>query len=169
MSTPYLSELRLVSFNFAPRGWTMCNGALLSIQTNQALFSLLGTTYGGDGIRTFGLPQLQGRVPISFGPGYVLGQAGGETNHTLAVTEMPSHTHVLQGTNVAFSSYQLPTNHMLCNTTGNLLIYGAANNLQAMNAGNITQTGGSQPHNNQSPYLTMTWIIALQGIFPSQN
>jgi microcystin-dependent protein len=168
MSEPFLSELKLVGFNFAPKGWTMCNGQLLPINQNQALFSLLGTTYGGDGRITFGLPNLQGRAPIHFGQGHNLGENGGEYNHTLSQSEMPQHQHLLQGV-AATENSTSPAGHLLANTTGNLAIYRPAGNLVPMFPNDVTNTGGSQAHANQSPYLVMTWIIALQGIFPSQT
>jgi microcystin-dependent protein len=169
MSEPFLSELKLVSFNFAPKGWTMANGQLMSINQNQALFALLGTTYGGDGRINFGLPNLQGRVPIHMGNGFVLGELGGEATHTLLYSEMPAHVHMLQGVNATYTASTGAANNLLANTTGNLGIYGARNNPGTMNPAEIGNTGGSQPHPNQSPYLVMTWIIALQGIFPTQN
>jgi microcystin-dependent protein len=168
MGTPFLSELKLVSFNFAPKGWTLANGQLMAINQNQALFSLLGTTYGGDGRVNFALPNLQGRVPIHMGDGHTLGELGGETAHTLSSSEMPQHLHFLQGVNTGQNSPN-PANNLLANTSGNLGIYGGASNLTAMAPGDIGNAGGSQPHPNQSPYLVMTWIIALTGIFPSQN
>jgi microcystin-dependent protein len=168
MATPYLSELRLVSFNFAPKNWTQCNGNLLPINQWQALFALLGTTYGGDGRVNFGLPNLQGRVPLSVGPGYVLGQNAGEYNHTLILQEMPAHNHMLQGVNVTENQFS-PSGNMLANTTGSLTVYGPFASQVPMFGGDIANNGGSQPHNNMQPYLVMNWIIALQGIFPSQN
>ncbi|MGA3026823.1 MAG: tail fiber protein [Bryobacteraceae bacterium] len=168
MGTPFLSELKLVSFNFAPRGWTLANGQLMAINSNQALFALLGTTYGGDGRVNFALPNLQGRVPIHMGDGYVLGEIGGEANHTLLYSEMPQHPHLLQGVNTGQNNAS-PANNLLANTSGNLGIYAAATSLTAMGQADISLTGGSQPHTNQSPYLVMTWIIALTGVFPSQN
>jgi microcystin-dependent protein len=168
MSEPFLSELKLVSFNFAPKGWAMCNGQILAINVNQALFSLLGTTYGGDGRVNFGLPNLQGRAPIHMGNSHTLGENGGEYNHTLTLTETPQHQHQLQGV-AATQNQTAPVNNLLANTTGNLAIYGPPNSLVAMFPADVSNAGGSQPHANQSPYLVMTWIIALQGIFPSQN
>jgi microcystin-dependent protein len=168
VSEPFLSELKLVSFSIVPKGWAQCNGQTVPINQNQALFSLLGTTFGGDGRVNFMLPNLQGRVPIHMGAGFTLGQAGGEVSHTLSLSEMPQHMHFLQGANAAAGA-AIPPNNLLANTTGNLGIYGAANSLVAMAPGDIGNAGGSQPHTNQSPYLVMTWIIALQGIFPSQT
>jgi microcystin-dependent protein len=167
MATPYLSELRLVSFNFPPRGWAMANGQLLPINQNQALFSLLGTTYGGDGRQNFALPNLQGRVPLHTGGGFTLGQNGGEPQHTLSIAETPQHFHSLQGIN-ANQNTGSPGNAFVANT-GSTNFYAPPNSLSPMFPGDISNTGGSQPHPNQSPYLVMTWIIALQGIFPSQN
>jgi microcystin-dependent protein len=169
MSIPYLSELRLVSFPFAPKNWNQANGQLLPINQNQALFALLGTTYGGDGRVNFALPNLQGGAPIHAGNGFVLGQKGGEVSHTLSMAEIPLHFHVLQGVNGPNTANARPQNNLLSNTTGNLGIYGPARNLTPMFGGDIGNTGGSLGHPNQSPYLVMNWIIALQGIFPSQN
>jgi microcystin-dependent protein len=168
MSTPYLSEIKLVSFNFAPRGWAQSNGQLLPINQNQALFSLLGTTYGGDGRVNFGLPNLQGRAPLHVGGGHTLGQLGGEYNHTLNIGELPTHSHLLQAVNANSNSAD-PAGHLLSNATGGLVPYLPSANLVTMAPAEISNTGGSQPHANQSPYLVMNWIIALQGIFPSQN
>lgn len=168
MGTPYLSELKLVSFNFAPKGWTQANGQLLPINQNQALFALMGTTYGGDGRVNFALPNLQGRAAIHMGNGFTLGQNGGEVSHTLLISEIPLHPHMLQGLNGGQNS-AIPGNNLLANTSGNLGIYGPANNLTLMYPSDIGNAGGSQGHPNQSPYLVMTWIIALSGIFPTQN
>jgi microcystin-dependent protein len=168
MGSPYIAELRLMSFNFAPRGWQPCNGQLLPINQNQAIFSLLGTTYGGDGQSTFGLPNLQGRVPIGFGNGFVQGQLSGETNHTLIASEVPTHSHVLSGTTTTASSPN-PTGNVFAATAGNLTLYTGASGQQPMNAATISSFGGSQSHSNQQPYLVMNWCIALQGIFPSRN
>ena len=169
MSEPFLSEVKLVSFNFAPKGWAQCNGQLMPINQNQALFSLLGTTYGGDGRVTFGLPNLQGRTPMHMGGGHTLGERGGEYNHTLGIQEMPTHNHPPCKANNAAQNSTDPSNGFLANTAGALTIYGPAGSLVAMAAGTVTNAGGNQPHTNQSPFLVMTWIIALQGIFPSQN
>jgi microcystin-dependent protein len=168
MATPYLSEIKLVSFNFAPKGWALCNGQIMNISQNQALFSLLGTTYGGDGRTNFAVPNLQGRAPIHMGAGYNLGQQGGEYNHTLSLSELPTHYHTLEAVNTG-SNTTNPDNHLLAQATGGLLPYLPSQNLGAMFPGDISNTGGSQAHTNQSPFLVMNWIIALQGIFPSQT
>jgi microcystin-dependent protein len=164
MSEPFLGEIKIISWNFAPKGWAFCNGTLLPINQNQALFSVLGTTYGGDGMRTFGLPNLQGRTPFHVGNGIVLGEMGGETTHTLNISEIPAHTHVPVGSS---------DNPSLPSATGNSwcvnpnLYNSSANN--AMSPTCITATGGNQPHENMSPYLVLNFVIALQGIFPSQT
>jgi len=166
MSEPFLGEVKIISWNFPPKGWTFCNGQLLPINQNQALFSILGTTYGGDGRVTFALPNLQGRMPVHVVDGIVLGELGGETAHTVNISETPAHNHVPVG-----SSTLPPTSP---GASGNLW---SANNAKpfsstanvSMNPACILPTGGSQPHENMSPYLVLNFIIALQGIFPSQN
>jgi microcystin-dependent protein len=167
MSEPFLSELKCVSFGFAPKGWALCDGQLLPINQNQAIFSLLGTTYGGDGRVNFGLPDLRGRAPMHMGDGHVLGERGGEYNHTLSISELPTHVHSLMAVNADQNAITL-FGHMLANSTG-IVPYGPASSLVSMFPGDLGNIGGSQAHTNQSPYLTMNWIIALQGIFPSQN
>ena len=165
MSNPFLAEIRIFPFNFAPKGWAFCNGQLLPINQNQALFSLLGTTYGGDGRVTFGLPDLQVRAPMHTGNGHVLGERGGEQAHTLSITELPTHTHTWGATNTAANAPN-PTSNLL----GAAAEYNAsATNLVAMYPGTLSTVGGSQPHANMQPYLTLNFCIALQGIFPSQN
>lgn len=165
MSEPFLGEIKIISWNFPPKGWAFCNGTLLPINQNQALFSILGTTYGGDGRQTFGLPNLQGRSPFHVGNGIVLGELGGETTHTLNISELSAHNHTPVGS--ATAPANSPT------ASGNLWAAGTKqynstpNN--AMNPACITATGGSQPHENMSPYLVLNFIIALQGIFPSPN
>ncbi len=166
MGTPYLSEIKLVSFGFAPKGWALCNGQLLPINQNQALFALVGTTYGGDGRVNFGLPNLQGRVPIHFGDGFVLGQLGGEQAHTLAVAEIPAHTHTPVGTNSA-PDKPSPVGNTWASAAGNNAYATTSNS--AMNSTAIANAGGSQPHQNMQPYLTLNFVIALSGIFPSQG
>ncbi|MGH9931916.1 MAG: phage tail protein [Pyrinomonadaceae bacterium] len=169
MSTPFLGEIKIISWNFPPRGWAFCNGQLLPINQNQALFSLLGTTYGGDGRTTFGLPNLQGRSPVHRGNGIVQGQASGETAHTLTMAEMTQHTHTPMGTATAAG---VPTPSGNFWASGGQQIYfnpPPATGAVAMAANAIGNTGGSQPHENMSPYLVLNMVIALQGIFPSQN
>ena len=167
MSTdPFLSQIQIFSFNFAPRGWAMCNGQLLQINQNQALFSLMGTTYGGNGQTNFGLPNLQGRTPISFGNSFLLGQNGGEYNHTLIMGEMPQHSHTLQASGNA-PDVKPPTGNYFASNTG-FLPYSPTTEEQMAGTA-VTTQGGNQPHQNQQPYLTLNFCIALQGIFPSQN
>jgi microcystin-dependent protein len=165
MSTPYLSEIRIFSFTFAPKGWALCNGQLLPINQNQALFSLLGTTYGGNGMQNFALPNLQGRTPVHMGNGFTLGQQAGEQNHTLQTTELPTHNHTWGATNTAANAPN-PTSNLL----GGAAEYNSsATNLVPMYPSVLAPVGGSQPHQNMQPFLTLNFCIALQGIFPSQN
>jgi microcystin-dependent protein len=166
MSEPFLSEIKLVSFNFPPKGWALCNGQFLPINQNQALFALLGTTYGGNGQTTFALPNLRGRVPIHMGSGHALGEAAGSTAVTVNIQQLPTHTHFVQATNNA-STADDPTSNVFGQAGANL--YTGFASPTAMGAAMVTSTGGSQPHNNMMPYLTLNFIIALQGIFPSQN
>lgn len=168
MAEPFLSEIRMMSFNFPPKGWAFCNGQLLPINQNQALFSLLGTTYGGDGRVNFGLPDLQGRTPIHMGTGHTLGERGGEQAHTLSISEIPTHLHVANAADVAPGGGNPNNSRMLSRSSGAFL-YGAATNLQAFDPRAISQVGGSQAHLNMQPFLTINFSIALQGIFPSQN
>jgi|SRR5580692_11332704 microcystin-dependent protein len=165
MSTPFLSEIKIVSFNFPPKGWAFCNGQLLPINQNQALFSLLGTTYGGDGRVNFGLPNLQARTPIHMGSGFPLGQLGGETTHTLNISEMPGHSHVPVGSSTVGT---LPSASGNVWGSASANPYSASSNV-SMNPATVVPQGGSQPHENMSPYLVLNFVIALQGIFPSQN
>jgi microcystin-dependent protein len=167
MAEPFLSEIRIMSFTFAPKGWALCNGQLLPINQNQALFSLLGTTYGGDGRVNFGLPNLQGRVPIHVGSSHTLGERGGEQSHTLSISEIPTHTHT---TNASMSDGDapVPTNFLLASTV-NQPYTASASNLASLHPASIANVGGSQAHLNMQPYLVLTFCIALQGIFPSQN
>lgn len=165
MSTPYLSEIRLVSFGFAPNGWLLCNGQLLAINQNQALFSLLGTQYGGNGTTNFALPNLQGASPVHLGNGYVQGQVGGEAAVTLNSSQIPSHTHQAQGVSTVANLEPAAGNAWASSAQNPFAA--SANTTMAANA--VVQTGGSQPHPNQPPYLVMNYIIAATGIFPSRN
>lgn len=171
MAEPFLSEIRVMSFAFAPRGWATCDGQILPINQNQGLFSLLGTTFGGDGRVNFALPDLRGRVPIHVSSGYTLGQLGGEQTHTLTIGEVPEHVHVLSGTSNSSdpNGTNNPATNLLAAGPGEM--YGAAANLQAMAPSSVGTTGGPQPgpqaHPNMQPYLTLNFSIALQGIFPS--
>lgn len=173
MGTPYLGEIRQVSFNFAPRGWALCNGQLLPINQNQALFSILGTTYGGNGTTNFALPNLQGRAPVHFGTNqgsYSLGQVGGESAHTLTTAETPAHTHalnVVSGSGNAVSPGSTVT--LAAVKEGTPLYASAAPNAQLTSTSLSAFNGGSQAHPNLPPYLVINYVIALQGIFPSRN
>lgn len=166
MAEPFLSEIRIMSFVFAPKGWALCNGQLLPINQNQALFSLLGTTFGGDGRVNFALPDLRGRTPIHVGSGHTLGERGGEQAHTLSIAELPTHVHQFNA-NQAQGTTENPTGAFAARTLSNL--YGPPTNLIALNPATISNTGGSQAHLNMQPFLTLSFCIALQGIFPSPN
>lgn len=166
MAEPFLSEIRIMSFVFAPKGWALCNGQLLPINQNQALFSLLGTTFGGDGRVNFALPDLRARTPIHVGSGHTLGERGGEQAHTLSIAEIPTHTHVLNGTSSSGTAL-IPSGNLLAKS--NLPAYTGPSNLVAMSSSAVTNVGGSQAHLNMQPFLTLSFCIALQGIFPSPN
>lgn len=163
MSEPFLGELRLFAFGFAPKGWAMCNGQLLTIAQNQALFSLLGTTYGGNGQTTYALPDLRGRVPMHMGGGFNQGQAAGQERHTVTIQEMPAHNHLVNAS-TANGNAADPT--MLAQFSNG---YGAPASLTTLHPATVANTGGSQPHENRQPLLVLNWCIALQGIFPSRN
>jgi microcystin-dependent protein len=186
MSNPYLSEIRIMAFNFAPRGWALCNGQTLSIQQNAALFALLGTTYGGNGTTTFLLPNLQGRIPLHMGTSpaghtFLEGEIGGETTHTLILQEMPQHNHQVQAKNAQadldLTGVQPGPTVVLAQATAagtpvtNVNIYGTLpiNSAGPFAAASISSTGGNQPHPNQQPYLVLNFCISLDGIFPSRN
>lgn len=163
MAEPFLAEIRMMSFNFPPRGWAMCNGQLLPINQNQALFSLLGTTYGGDGRVSFGLPNLQGRTPIHQGSGHTLGERGGEQSHTLTAAAA-AHGHALPAS-TAKADQESPENGVWA--VGGAAAFGTGRG-GAMDVG-VNSVGGSQAHLNMQPFLTLTFCVALQGIFPSQT
>jgi len=170
MAEPFLSEIRIMSFNFAPKGWALANGQLLPINQNQALFSLLGTTFGGDGRVNFGLPDIRGRAPIHVGSGHTLGERAGEQAHTLSISEIPTHTHAAHATTAQAdqnSNSAAPT-RMPAQSNFSFL-YGPASNLQSMAQNTLASVGGSQAHLNMQPFLTLSFCIALQGIFPSAS
>jgi microcystin-dependent protein len=163
MAEPFLAEIRIMSFVFAPRGWALCNGQLLPINQNQGLFSLLGTTFGGDGRVNFALPDLRARVPIHVGSGHTLGERGGEQAHTLSIAELPVHQHAILGSS---ANADTPV------AAGNVLAaannaYASPTNPVALQPTTVTSVGGSQAHLNMQPFLTLSFCIALQGIFPS--
>jgi microcystin-dependent protein len=174
MSSPFLGEVRCWACNFAPFGWAMCQGQLLPIQQYSALFSLLGTYYGGNGTSNFALPDLRGRVPMKFGDSpqgnYVLGEMDGVENVTLISTTMPQHTHTLFGTS-ASGGFKEPADNTVLATDGKgAAFYASATNLTNINPGTVSlYQGGSQPHPNMQPYLALNWCIAMQGIFPARN
>ena len=166
MAEPFLSEIRLMSFNFAPKGWALCNGQLLPINQNQGLFSLLGTTFGGDGRVNFALPDFRGRVPVHVGGSMTLGERGGETSHTVSTGELPTHTHTIQASGDQATT-NTPSAGVVPSASVAANLYGSPTNLVAMAPNALGNTGGSQPHENRQPYLTLNFSIALQGIFPS--
>ncbi len=163
MSTPFLGEIKLVAFNFAPKGWALCNGQLLPINQNQALFAILGTTYGGDGRVTFGLPNLQGRTPLHVGGSVVLGQSGGEEAHTLTLNEMPAHTHMAVASSNPADQASPGSGFW---ADGNVPAYAGAPAV-AMAPEAVAPAGGDQAHTNLPPFLVLNYVIALQGIFPT--
>jgi microcystin-dependent protein len=167
MAEPFLSEIRIMSFGYAPRGWAQCNGQLLPINQNQALFSLLGTTFGGDGRVNFALPDCRGRAPIHVGAGHTLGERGGEQSHTLSSSEIPTHTHTLIGTS-SDGTQVVPAGQELAKAAP-ANPYHTPTNKSAMNAASVANVGGSQAHLNMQPFLALMFCIALQGIFPSPN
>ncbi|HEY3762542.1 MAG TPA: tail fiber protein [Verrucomicrobiae bacterium] len=178
MSDQFVAEIRIVPFNFAPLDWAFCDGQLIAISQNTALFSLLGTTYGGDGSVNFALPNLQGAAPLHFGQGnglsnYALGQTGGAASVTLAQAQMPAHTHSLAVNNVG-GDVNTPVNNVpskahMGKTPIDMYADVPGGNPSAMSSQAVTLAGGSQPHNNMSPYLTLNFIIALQGVFPPRS
>ena len=166
MAEPFLSEIRIMSFQFAPKGWALCNGQLLPINQNQALFSLLGTTFGGDGRVNFALPDNRGRTPIHVGSGHTLGERGGEQAHTLSISEIPTHVHTANASNTT-GNMQDPTGNVMATVPGRA--YTNPADLTTLSPGSVSNVGGSQAHLNMQPFLTLTFCIALQGIFPSPN
>ena len=169
MAEPFLSEIRLMSFNFPPKGWSFCDGTLLPINQNQALFSLMGTTYGGDGRQTFGLPDLQDRVPMHMGSGHTLGERGGEQAHTLSISELPTHVHTANATSASADSPAPSATRMLAQSALSPLYHPPTSSLQTMAGNALANVGGSQAHLNTQPFLVINFCIALQGIFPSQT
>jgi microcystin-dependent protein len=169
---PFIGQLALVPYNFAPKGWALCNGQLLPINQNQALFSLLGTTYGGNGITTFALPDLRGRVPISSGQGpglsnYIIGEIGGSETHTLTVAELPSHTHLLLA-DTSVGTTERPGAALPARNDAGIPQYGSTPATQMSQAG-VQPAGGGTAHDIRQPYITLNWIIALVGVYPSPN
>ncbi|HEY0026257.1 MAG TPA: tail fiber protein [Allosphingosinicella sp.] len=165
MAEPFLAEIRVMSFNFPPKGWAFCNGQLLPINQNQALFALLGTMYGGNGQTTFGLPNLQGKVPIHFGNNHTLGEIGGSSAVTITQQTMPQHVHLVSASTPNGGALSAAGGVFGSFSNG----YRSPDNFIAVRPNTLQATGGSQPHNNMMPYLTLNFCIALQGIFPSQN
>jgi microcystin-dependent protein len=166
MAEPFIGELKLMSFNFAPRNWALCNGQFLQINQNQALFSLLGTMYGGNGQTTFALPDLRGRVPVHAGNGWLQGQAAGEELHDVTLNELPTHTHALQAS-ASDADATAPTGNLLA--AANNGYAPATQQLTALRPGSIQSRGAGQAHENRHPYLTLSWCIAITGIFPSRS
>ncbi len=162
MATPFLGEVRMFGFNFPPKGWALCNGQVLSINQNQALFALLGTFYGGNGYSTFALPDLRSRTPIHYGRGFELGAMGGEEYHTLTLGELPAHGHAI-GANATSADKTVPQGDFWANSGRNL--YASSADSTMING----MAGGSQPHENRPPYQVVNFCIALQGIFPSRS
>lgn len=176
MSSPYVAEIRMFAGNFAPRNWALCNGQLMAISQNTALFSLIGTYYGGNGQTNFALPDLQGRAPMHWGNGaglsqYVIGETAGESSVTLLTTEMPAHTHSISGANIANSAPGATpaSNTLFTNSSPNGVYAAAVGTPVTLAPQSISTAGGSQPHNNTQPYLAVTFIICLQGVFPARN
>lgn len=169
MSTPYIGEIRMTGFNFAPTGWALCNGQLMAIAQNETLFAIIGTTYGGDGVNTFALPDLRDRVPMHTGAGKVIGMQAGEAAHTLTLAETPAHSHNMM-TSTAASHVADPTGKTFGNVeAGALNTFHAADGSATLAPSSLGMAGGNQPHDNEQPSLTINFVIALEGIFPSMN
>lgn len=177
MSEAYVSQIMAYGFSFAPKYWAFCNGQILPIQQNTALFSLLGTSYGGNGTTTFGLPNLQSRVPVGFGSyvgsNYALGQTGGEERVTLSLSQMPQHNHMFVGASSNGNAFAPQTGAVLANVVKSNNpgdpFYATPGQVQPLNPGSITMVGGNQAHDNIQPYLTLNWCICTQGIYPGRN
>jgi microcystin-dependent protein len=167
MSEPFMGEIRIMSFNFAPQGWAECNGQFLPINQNQALFSLLGTTFGGNGQTNFALPNFRDRIAIHVGNFHTLGEAGGQEAHTLTLTELPPHLHPVKA--IDLPGTNAPNNGDMLADSSSSQLYHPATTLQAMDPRTSSTVGGSQPHNNLMPYLVLNFCIALQGVFPTPN
>jgi microcystin-dependent protein len=167
MAEPFLGQISIMSFAFAPRGWAQCNGQLLSIAQNTALFSILGTTYGGNGISTFALPDLRGRTPLFSGSGYVLGEVTGEETHILTQAEMPAHTHQVVASSAAAADQPSPAGALWAGSSH--AAYSSSASDSIMHAAALGTTGNSFPHENRSPYLVVSFCIAMSGVFPSRN
>lgn len=174
MTDFFVGQINLFGFNFAPRFWAQCNGQLLAINQNQALFALLGTSYGGNGTTTFALPDLRGRVPISYSnpsqsPNFSLGQVGGQETVTLTTAQLPAHTHALAAT-TQVATRRVPTGRMLAtDTSTNAEYYAPPGQVTSLSPNSLGSAGGTSPHENRQPYLAMNFCIALSGIFPSRN
>lgn len=168
MGTPYLGEIKIISWNFAPKGWAFCGGQLLPINQNQALFAILGTQFGGNGVTTFGLPDFRGRAPVHAGSTVgVVGQNGGEEFHTLTPSQMPAHIHLAQASTANANSAN-PVGNFL-GAVPSFLYRPSLSNATSLQPASISNAGGSQAHENRQPFLVLNFIIALQGVFPSRN
>lgn len=168
MSSPFISEIKLFPWNWAPKYWALCNGALMPIAQYQALFSLIGTTYGGNGVSNFALPDLRGRTPIHYGNGFAIGEAIGTETVTLTNSTIPMHNHMFMANSTAGTA-QVPAGNVPASNAAGNNFYGPASGLQPLNPASIGQAGGSQPHQNMQPYLVLNYCIAIQGVFPSRN
>lgn len=166
MSQPFMGEIKIISWNFAPQGWAFCNGQLLPINQNQALFSLLGTMYGGNGQTNFALPDLRGQVPIHVGQGHLQGEKAGSESVTLTQSTMPTHLHLVNATTNETTQQPVASNALLSPANN---LYSGVSNLTTLSPAAVSNVGGSQPHNNMMPFLVLNFIIALQGVFPSRN
>ena len=168
MAEPFIGEIRIISFNFPPKGWAFCNGQLLPINQNQALFALFGTMYGGNGQTTFALPNLQGKTPIHRSANYPQGATGGEVSHTLSANELPAHTHLLNAS-ANTADQTMPTGNVLAKVPQSMYAPPQTQPTVTEYSGALAPVGGSQPHNNMQPFLTLNFIVSLVGIFPSRS